>query len=148
MHLIAAFESIPEDWQPFIRVECPKLGIYQILNSKESSYQFVESEKCWMDIWDIRNMTDEEKSAKQQQVKNDWINRPFSHNFTAWVYDEESNLYKPPFLRPTDVPEGQMYRWSGIDNNWKLTSTIPHDGKSYYFDFDKWQYIEGILTKE
>jgi hypothetical protein len=64
-NLIQAFGAIPAHWEPFIRVERPT-GIYQVLESNEVVYAKVNG--VWTDVWAVRDMTAEEKTAKQQEV--------------------------------------------------------------------------------
>ena len=135
-NLIAAFDSVPEDWQPFTRGDQPPLVGYQVYDPPYSSYQFING--SWTDVWTIRDMTDAEKYAIQQPVKDAWAARPYASNFTAWVYNEASNTYEPPFPRPTD---GQIYRWNGADNNWKIAPEAPNKGQSYTFDFTSWVWV-------
>jgi hypothetical protein len=114
-NIIQAFGEIPSDWQPFIRVQQPEIGIYQVLNSQEPTYQFVESTGYWMDVWDVRDMTEEEKAAKQQAAKDRWAQRPNLNNLSAWTFDEDTCTYIPPIPRPDD---GKIYRWDGASNTW------------------------------
>jgi hypothetical protein len=114
-NLFSAFGDIPLDWQPFIRVQQPEIGVYQVLNSQEPTYQFVESTGYWMDVWDVRDMTEEEKAAKQQAAKDLWAQRPNLDNFSAWTFDEATCTYLPPIPRPDD---GKIYRWNGSINSW------------------------------
>ena len=134
-NLVAAFGSVPDDWQPFTRVEQPTIGLYQIIDPSQSSYQFING--IWYDQWTVRDMTDAEKAAKQQPVKDAWAARPYASNFAAWVHDEATNSYNPPIPRPTD---GLTYRWSGAENNWKLAPEMPKDGTLYSFNFDSWAW--------
>jgi len=112
-NLLQAFGAIPENWEPFVRVECPMPTTYQILEMQEPIYQKVNN--VWTDIWPLRDMTDAEKTAKQQEMKNAWATLPNRENFSAWTFDEETCQYLPPTPRPT---EGD-YRWDGETNSWK-----------------------------
>jgi hypothetical protein len=114
-NLFAAFGNIPEDWKQFIRVPMPIPSVYQVLNSTEPTYQFVEATGYWMDVWDIRDMTEEEKQAKQQEIKDFWVSLPNRDNFSAWTFDEATCAYIPPTPRPDD---GKIYRWDGVTNSW------------------------------
>jgi hypothetical protein len=67
-NLIAAFGGVPDHWKPFVRVERPTLGVYEVLESEQSSYQMVDG--VWTDAWSVRPMTDEEKAAKQQVLRD------------------------------------------------------------------------------
>ena len=138
-NLIQAFGIIPSDWEPFLRVERPKLGVYQVFDSKEPTYEKVNG--VWTDVWSIRDMTDEEKAAKQQAVKDAWAARPQAQNWAAWAFDEATCNYVPPTPRPDPV-EGKIVFWCGAENNWKEAPTRPNDGKPYDFDFFTWQWVE------
>ena len=92
-NLLQAFGLIPEHFQPFIRVERPSLLPYQIFNSEEPSYQKIND--IWTDVWDIRDMTQEEKLAKQQTIKDSWILIPDDIHM-SWIFNEETCRYEPP----------------------------------------------------
>jgi hypothetical protein len=126
-NLIQALGSIPENWEPFTRVERPVTDAYQVLVSAQPSYEKVNG--VWTDVWTIRDMTEEEKTAKQQEleaatvvgkkavqqaVKDFWATLPNRENFSAWTFDEETCQYLPPTPRPT---EGD-FRWDGVTNSW------------------------------
>lgn len=111
-NLLQAFGAIPENWEPFVRVVCPVPPTYQIFESQEPIYQKVNN--VWTDVWLLRNMTDTEKTTKQQEVKEAWASLPNRENFIAWVFNEETCQYVPPTPRPT---EGD-YRWDGATNSW------------------------------
>jgi hypothetical protein len=126
-NLIEAFGSIPENWEPFARVERPVPDAHQVLVSEQPSYEKVNG--VWTDVWAIRDMTEEEKTIKQQEleaatvagkpavqqaVKDFWATLPNRENFSAWTFDEETCQYLPPTPRPT---EGD-FRWDGATNSW------------------------------
>ena len=121
-NLMAAFNGIvPPNWEKFIRVERPIPTVYQVLVSEESTYEFNEATGYWMDIWALRDMTVDEKAAKQQQAKELWAQRPNLVNFSAWTFNEATCQYEPPIPRPTD---GKAYRWDGATNSW-VEFTLP-----------------------
>jgi hypothetical protein len=136
-NLIAAFGGVPDHWKPFVRVERPTLGVYEVLESEQSAYQMVDG--VWTDVWTVRPMTDEEKAAVQQQVIDAWALRPNAFNFTAWVLDEATLSMVPPIPRP--VEEGKIFRWSGADNNWKEAPARPEGEGQYVFDFTQWAWV-------
>jgi hypothetical protein len=124
-NLIQAFGSIPENWEPFVRVVRPTLTAYQVLESENPVYTKVDG--VWTDVWTIREMTEEEKTVKQQAldsttatqavqqaVKDFWATLPNRENFSAWTFDEKTCQYLPPTPRPT---EGD-FRWDGATNSW------------------------------
>ena len=63
-NLIEAFGSIPEHWEPFVRVARFSLGVYKVAEADNPTYEKVNG--VWTDVWLLRDMTPEEKSAKQQ----------------------------------------------------------------------------------
>lgn len=133
-NLVQAFGGVPEGWATFTRVPPPEVTRYQVLDPAPT-YALVDG--VWSDVWHVRDMTPDEKTAYQQPVKDAWAVRPYATNFSAWAFDETTLTYKPPIPRPTD---GQTYRWSGPDNNWKLAPPMPNDGNVYAFNFDSWAW--------
>ena len=127
-NLIDAFGSIPSNWEPFERLTPATIGLYQTFES-QVSYEKVNG--VWTDIHIIRDMTQDEISAKQQLVKDAWAKRPHLENFTAWTFDEATCQYLPPTPKPTD---GQNYFWQGTTNTWVVIPVKPNDGQSYRFD--------------
>jgi hypothetical protein len=138
-NLIQAFGQIPAHWEPFTRVPRPVLGVYDVLESETPTYQKVNG--VWTDIWSVRPMTVEEKSARQQDVKDFWTQRDQAENWSAWVFNEDTCRYEPPVPPPEPV-EGKLIFWSGADNNWKEAPAYPKDGKEYKFVFASWSWVE------
>jgi hypothetical protein len=136
-NLIEAFGGVPDHWKPFVRVERPTLGVYEVLESQDAAYEFVDG--VWTDVWTVRPMTAEEIAAKQQQVIDAWALIPNAFNFTAWVLDEATLRMVPPIPRP--VEEGKIFRWSGADNNWKEAPAKPEGEGQYVFDFAQWIWV-------
>jgi hypothetical protein len=134
-NLVAAFGSVPDNWKPFTRVERPTLSIYQVLDSEYPEYKEVNG--VWSDVWPVREMTVEEKTAKQNAVKQFWATRDQSFNWVAWVFNEETCDYGPPIPRPLLG----NYDWSGADNEWKLAPKYPRTGGEYKFDYAKWDWV-------
>ena len=65
-NLIQAFGSVPERWEPFIRVEHPLLGAFEVYEGV--SYAKVDG--VWTDVHNVRPMTDEEKALMEKIEKN------------------------------------------------------------------------------
>jgi hypothetical protein len=145
-NLIQAFGEIPERWELFIRVERPVLGIYQIFEQEEFTYEKVNN--VWTDVWHIRNMTEQEKTAKQQEVIASFNNREQAENWSAWIFDDATCLMIPPISRPEKDQEklnaGILTVWCGADNNWKDTPSCPVDENQYKFDFFAWQWVQVV----
>lgn len=143
-NLLQAFGQIPDRWEPFVRVERPVPGVYEVLESNEPTYQKVNG--VWTDVWALRPMTDAEKADKQQAVKDAFNAREQASNWSAWVFDEATCAMVPPIPRPepdqTKLSQGIMTFWCGADNNWKDTPPRPQDGKMYKFDFFAWTWVE------
>jgi hypothetical protein len=143
-NLIRAFGQVPANWEPFIRVERPTPGTYEELDSDIATYQKVNG--VWTDVWSLRPMTQAEKEAKQQVVKDAWTAREQAANWATWVFNEDTCQYDPPIPRPapdeTKLSQGIFTVWCGADNNWKDTPVRPQDGKNYKFDFFQWIWVE------
>jgi hypothetical protein len=139
-NLLQVFGAVFENWEPFVRVEKPTLGVYQILESPEPIYQKVNG--VWTDVWSLREMTAEEKSAKQQVVKDAFAARDQASNWSAWTFDEDTCKYQPPIPRPTD----REVIWSGANNDWVDKPQKPDDGKTYRLDFYTSSWVE--ITQE
>jgi hypothetical protein len=142
-NLIQAFGSIPAHWEPFTRVERPTPGVYQVLESQEAVYAKVDG--VWTDVWSVREMTAEEKAAKQQAFINEFNSHEQAENWSAWTLDEAICRMAPPIPRPaldqTKVDAGILTMWCGADNNWKDTPAKPVDENQYKFDFFAWQWV-------
>lgn len=135
-NLLEAFGTIPSNWEPFVRVERPVLGAYELLESDVPVYAKVNG--VWTHVWSVQNMTAEEKTAKQQKVITAFNGREQAENWSAWVLDETTCAMVPPIPRPALV-EGVSIAWCGADNNWKEVPTRPEG--VYKFDFIAWQWV-------
>lgn len=135
-NLLQAFGSIPAHWEPFIRVERPTPAVYQLLESQEPVYTKIDG--VWTDVWSLRDMTSEEKTAKQQEVITAFNEREYASNWSAWTFDEATCAMVSPIPRPEPV-EGVLVAWCGADNNWKEAPTRPEG--EYKFDFIAWVWV-------
>ena len=136
INLIQAYGLIPQGWQLFERTDCPVPTIYQVLDSETPTYQFVNG--VWTDVWALRDMTNEEKAAKQQAVKDAWAAREQSSNWSAWTFDEATCTYNPPIPRP-EPNEGNRTFWCGAENRWKEVPDRPEG--EYKFDYFAWTWV-------
>ncbi|CAB4122500.1 hypothetical protein UFOVP35_25 [uncultured Caudovirales phage] len=130
-NLLQAFPAIPLTWEKFVRVERPiftNVG-YKVVVGDNPTYEKVDG--VWTDVWALRDMTAEEKAAKQQKVKDRWAALPQRDNFSDWIFNEETVKYEPPIPRPTD----REVIWSGANNGWVDRPQKPDDGKEYKIDF-------------
>ena len=146
-NLIQAFGSVPSHWEAFTRVERPTLGVYEIMAAEEATYEKVDG--VWTDVWHKRDMTAEEKTAKQQAAITSFNALPDASNYSAWTLDEATCLMVPPIPRPDEDPLktglGIFTLWSGADNNWKDTPKKPFDEKQYKFNYTTWQWVEVVV---
>jgi hypothetical protein len=135
-NLMQAFGAIPEHWEPFVRVERPVLTPYQVMGSNQPAYQKVND--VWTDVWDVREISAEEKAAKQQAVITAFNSQDQAENWSAWTLDEVTCEMIPPIPRPAPI-EGKIVFWSGADNNWKEAPARPEG--DYKFDFIAWAWV-------
>lgn len=140
-NLIQAFGVVPAHWEPFTRVERPAPAVYQILEFDEPVYAKVDG--VWADVWSVREMTAEEKTAKQQAVITAFNNREQVSNWSAWTFDEATCTMVSPILRPEPdqikLDAGILTVWCGADANWKDTPVRPEG--NYKFDFFAWDWV-------
>ena len=136
-NLIQAFGSIPAHWEPFTRVARPILGVYELVVSEIPAYEKING--VWMDVWQKRDMTAEEKLATQQRIITLHNAQYQASNWSTWTLDETICEMVPPILPPAYV-EGKLVMWCGADNNWKEAPTPPEG--NYKFDFFAWQWVE------
>ena len=134
-NLIQAFGVIPAHWEPFIRVERP-IVVYQVLESDEVVYAKVNG--VWTDVWSLRDMTAEEKTAKQHAVITAFNEQEYASNWSAWTLDEATCVMVLPIPRPEPV-EGVTVFWCGADNAWKEAPARPEG--DYKFDFIAWAWV-------
>ena len=135
-NLIQAFGVIPEHWEPFTRVKRPVLNIYELMAAEKPTYEKVDN--VWTDVWHKRSMTEEEKTAKQQAVRDAFNAREQAENWSAWTLDEATCTMQPPIPRPDPV-KGVLVFWCGAENNWKEAPTRPEG--AYKFDFIAWAWV-------
>ena len=145
-NLLQAFGSIPAHWEMFIRAERPVPSVYQVLVSDEPTYGKLNN--FWTDVWSLRDMTTEEKTAKQQAAINLFNDREYASNWSAWTLDEATCMMVPPIPRPepdqTKLDQQIFTVWCGADNGWKDTPARPVDDSQYKFDFFAWQWVQVV----
>ena len=145
-NLIQAFGSVPTSWEPFVRVERPVPSVYQVLKFDEPLYEKVDG--VWTDVWTVREMTAEEKTAKQQAVITAFNEREYASNWSAWTLDEATCMMVPPIPRPepdqTKLEQQIFTFWCGADNGWKDTPARPVDDNQYKFNFFTWQWVQVV----
>ena len=113
-NLIQAFGVIPNEWEPFIRVSHPNIGVYQVLESDSTVYQKIGG--MWTDVWLVRNMTMQEKIEKQNSVKL-WAK--VTDQDPSWIFDETTCSFVPPVPKPQDL---QPWMWDKPSQSWVIKS--------------------------
>jgi len=99
--------NLPDTFARFERVAPTELGVYEI--SEGSTYEWVDG--IVKDVHHRRAMTVEEKTAKQDALKEHWLTR----GLDSWVFDEESCTYQPPIPYPD---ESKLFRWDEATISW------------------------------
>ena len=143
-NLVQSLGGIPSGWEQFIRVPRPTLSVYQVLDSEEPTY--TKQFGYWMDTWALRDMTDAEKTAKQQDTRDAFNAREYAENWSAWTLDEATCTMVPPIPRPefdqVKFEQRIMTFWCGAEANWRDTPVCPEG--NYKFDFIAWQWVEVV----
>ena len=140
-NLLQAFGSIPSHWESFTRIERPILDVYELMTAEEPTYEKVDG--VWTDVWHKRDMTAEEKTAKQQDVITAFNSREYASNWSTWTLNEDTCEMQPPIPRPEQIV-GVMVAWCGADNNWKEVPARPVDDNQYNFDYIAWQWVQVV----
>lgn len=102
--------NLPPEFCRFERVEPPTLGPYE----KNQQVTYVRDGDVCRDVWSCEDMTDEEKLAKQNEVKAEFAISP---NYASWTFNEETCVFDPPTPYPND---GNAYEWNETDQLWSL----------------------------
>jgi hypothetical protein len=100
--------NLPTEFARFIRIQPPQVGPYE--KNQTVSYQLVDG--VYTDVFLVEQMTVDEKLAKQEHIKSQWLIAP---NWASWTFDETTCQYEPPVLRPSD---GKMYGWDELTTSW------------------------------
>lgn len=130
-------DNLPSEWARFVRIERPEIGVYDVLDPEEPTYELVDG--VYKDVWHKRAMTPEEKTEKQKKIKDYWASLPHGENFSAWVFNEEKCEYIAPISKPSD---GKPYFWQGTTNSWVALPKRPNDGKKYRLDYASATWVE------
>jgi len=92
----------------FNRIQRPNISIYQVLENCEYRWNGNEIE----DYWIVREMTEEEKELKQNEIKELWkIN-----GFKSWIFNKQICEFEAPIPHPND---GKKYIWNEETINWQ-----------------------------
>jgi hypothetical protein len=105
-NLLQAFGVIPDNWVSFVRVERPVIDVYEVYEGV--TYELIGD--LYNDVHHVRQMTEEEKTIKQNEVIVEWDN-----HFPSWVFNELLCSFEPPIPYPQD---GNQYRWDEPSLSW------------------------------
>ena len=100
--------NLPPEFARFVRVTAPVLGPYE--KNQTVSYQLVDG--VYTDVFTCEQMTAEEITVKQDQVKANWI---ANSGFASWTFNETTCAFEAPTPYPTD---GKPYRWDEPTTSW------------------------------
>jgi hypothetical protein len=100
-------ETLPSEFARFERVAAPEIGPYEVYQGVE--YQLVDG--VYKDVHVVTQLTDEEKTVKQNNVKLRWL----EHGWPSWVFNEETCAFEPPIPKPED---NKRYRWDEATTSW------------------------------
>ncbi len=100
--------NLPEWAARFTRLDIPSIGVYQVYEGV--SYEWDGANVT--DVHHVREMTNEEKLATQQVVKDQWA---ATSNFASWSFDEQLCQFVPPVAYPDNEKE---YVWNESTTSW------------------------------
>lgn len=110
VNLLQVYNTIPENYVKFERVDFPKPSVYKI--NEGLTYQLING--VVTDIWHIRDMTDEEKINFQNQIKSQWTE---DNGYPSWTFNEDQCMFEAPVPRP-DKHDNVVYEWDESQLNW------------------------------
>ena len=103
-------DNLPDTFAEFERVAPPELGPYE--KNLQVSYELVDGK--YKDVFTKENLTDAEKTAKQNQVKAEWAE---NNGYASWTFNEDTCAFEPPTPAPDD---GKIYYWEEESLSWLL----------------------------
>lgn len=111
-NLIQAFPGIdinnlPPEFAVFERVGYPVLGPYEIY----TGHTYENNNGVFRDVHSVREMTSEEKTAKQDQVRQSYART----GFVGWVFNETTCTFDPPVPFPENPSQ---FMWDNETQNW------------------------------
>lgn len=97
-------DNLPPEFARFERV--PQNVMPDVFEIVEVRYEWFDG--IVKDVWSVRPMTDQEKSAKIAEHR---ANQPFP----SWTFDEATCIWSAPVPKPDD---GLFYRWKEASQSW------------------------------
>ena len=99
------FDDLPEEICRFVRVPKPDVGIFQLLEPEDPTYEMIDG--VYQDVWHLRDMTEEEKEAKINSIE---ATKPYA----SWGFNRETF----EFIPPTPHPESGDWTWNEETLSW------------------------------
>ena len=99
--------NLPSEFAKFTRISPPIIGVYEIYEGVTYEQDGID----YKDVHHVRQMTDEEKTSKQQNVKDQWS----ANGFASWVFDETTCEFMSPVPYPQD---NNRYAWDELTFSW------------------------------
>ncbi len=104
------FQNLPDEICEFIRVPKPNLGVFQLLEPEEPTYEIIDG-ICY-DVWNQRDMTTEEKENFINSIE---ATKPYM----SWGFNRETFEFIPPTL----YPESGDWQWDEATLSWVEVNT-------------------------
>lgn len=104
--------NLPSNFVRFVRVAPPPLGVYE----KNQRVNYELKDGVWTDVYSCDQMTNEEITALQDQVKATFA---ATAGFASWTFNEITCRFDPPVPYPND---GKHYGWDEPTTNWVETT--------------------------
>jgi hypothetical protein len=108
IHLGIDLDNLPENYARFERIPAPDLGVYELYDGV--TYEWDNG--VVKDVHHVRSMTLQEKTEKQNKVKDYWA----SFGFASWIFNEETCFFTAPIPDPTT--ETDLYQWDESTLSW------------------------------
>lgn len=105
--------NLSPEFARFTRVKMPVVGVYEVYEG----VTYERDEDGFTDVHQVRAMTAEEVTVKQDVVKAQWA----ENGYASWVFDEATCTFNPPVPMPQD---GKPYRWDEATLSW-VEITLP-----------------------
>jgi hypothetical protein len=102
------FNDPGPNFAKFNRIPQPQIQVYEVLEGCEYRW----NNNIVEDYWIVRQMTNEEKLSKQNQIKQIWQE---NNGFQSWIFNEEICEFVAPIPYPND---GKKYIWNEESLNW------------------------------
>lgn len=105
-------DNLPDEFARFVRVAPPTLGPYEIWTG--TTYEW--DGDVMKDVHQIRDMTEEEKLAKQNEIKEAWPDGPYAYD--SWNFNEGTCRFEAPTPYPTTLDDPDYYIWNEETTSW------------------------------